>query len=119
MLMLATCGCSQQVDQCAYFSSKYPRIRLSPANVSEVSLDLPAIKKSTASIAECYPKNAYMGFHNKIQIIEALRDNESGYFVIAELDGVSELILVFKVNSQGRIIGSYQGSMTWRGNTGQ
>lgn len=119
ILILAACGCSQQVNQCAHFSSKYPRIRLSPAELSEVALDLPAIKRSIASIAECYPKSAYMGIHNKIEIREALRHNGNEYFVIAQLDGVSELILVFKVNSQGRIIGSYQSSMAWRGNKGQ
>jgi hypothetical protein len=109
--MFGIYGCSQQANQCGYFSAQYPKISLPPAGLSKVPLDLPVIKKASQLVEKCYPKNNYMGFDNKIQIQEALLGKNDEYFIVAQLDGVSDLILVFKANSDGRIVGSYQSSM--------
>jgi hypothetical protein len=108
---LVSYGCSQATIKCANFPFGYKRMNIVTSTFKEVRLDLPEIKRSLLTIQECYPSHRYMEFNNKLEIKYALRFRDNAYLVVAELDGVSDLILMFEIDREGEIIGSYQGSM--------
>jgi hypothetical protein len=108
---LTLSGCARKIDECAYFPKEYPRNNIPVSKMKQIKPNLPHIEIALATIQRCYASHAYMGFDNSLKVWKIVKDEHNMYFVVAELEGVSDLIIIFKVDQGGNIIASYQDSM--------
>jgi hypothetical protein len=104
------CGCSQVEDKCAHFPSAYVRSNITLSNFEKAPIAQPEIRMALATIRKCYQRNRYIGFDNSLKIRQALKHRGDRYLIVAELDGVSDLLLVFEIDRNGSVISSYQKS---------
>jgi hypothetical protein len=111
LLLMLTYGCSQPSHGCEAFPHEYSRLYMRDIGKTRASLNTPAIKIASAKIAECYPRHRFMGYEDKLEILEARADDSGNYFIIWELYGVDDLLLVFKADRSGNVVGSYQSTL--------
>lgn len=79
----------------------------------KIPLESAFIKKASSQIMKCYPQYKYMETDprlHKIEIVDARAGKAGEYFIVTELYGVTDIVIAFKVDGSGNLLGSYAAS---------
>jgi len=127
LALVGSSGCKQQADRCSGFPNpggRFSVLMLYPPQFSgepqrrmtysDAQLDDPKVRKAKEEIALCYPRRVHEDFRESLENMRFVgaRLSPSGqYYLVYDFLNMTDVVVVFELNQQGRIMRSMVGSM--------